>query len=47
MKRASWLVPTIAAAAAIVAAGIFLLYKLAQASSQREKWEDYDDYGWS
>jgi hypothetical protein len=45
--RAKWLVPTISAAVVVVAAAVFLLYKLAQASANQKKWEDYDDYGWS
>jgi uncharacterized membrane protein YsdA (DUF1294 family) len=46
-KRARWLIPTVAAALTIITAAVFLLYKLAQASANQKKWEDYDDYGWS
>jgi len=46
-KRKKWLIPTIAAALAIIAAAAFLLYKIGQHSANAEKWKDYDDYGWS
>ncbi|MCL1881325.1 MAG: hypothetical protein FWF76_04020 [Oscillospiraceae bacterium] len=45
--RKNWLIPTVIAAATIITAAVFMLYKIAQASANQKKWEDYDDYGWS
>ncbi|MCL1831833.1 MAG: hypothetical protein FWG45_02845 [Oscillospiraceae bacterium] len=47
MKKAKWLIPAISATVIVITAAVYLLYKLAQASTYRKKWEDYDDYGWS
>jgi uncharacterized membrane protein YsdA (DUF1294 family) len=46
-KKTNLLIPAIAAVVAIITAAVFLLYKIGQHSANREKWEDYDDYGWS
>jgi uncharacterized membrane protein YsdA (DUF1294 family) len=46
-RKARWLIPAIGAAVVVVAAAVFLLYKLAQASANQKKWEDYDGCGWS
>ena len=47
IKNKNWVIPAIASIAAIIVAAAFLLYKIGQQSANREKWEDYDDYGWS
>ncbi|MDR1755321.1 MAG: hypothetical protein LBR74_10585 [Eubacterium sp.] len=47
MKKNNRALSIICAFICIVAAAAFLVYKLGQNSAQKEKWKDYDDYGWS
>ncbi|MCL2036837.1 MAG: hypothetical protein FWG83_05580 [Oscillospiraceae bacterium] len=46
-KKNGWVIPAVAAIVAIITAAAYLLYKLGQLNASREKWGDYDDYGWS
>ncbi|MCL2077136.1 MAG: hypothetical protein FWH08_01865 [Oscillospiraceae bacterium] len=47
MFKKHWVISGGAALLLVVAAAAFLLYKLGQQSVYSEKWQDYDDYGWS
>ncbi|MCL2633040.1 MAG: hypothetical protein FWD34_00840 [Oscillospiraceae bacterium] len=46
-KHKKWLIPVSSAILVIIAAAVFLLFKIGQQSANLQKWKDYDDYGWS
>lgn len=46
-ENTGFIVTVATAVILIAAAAAFIMFKLGQQSVQREKWKDYDDYGWS
>lgn len=47
MNTKNLMLPIIAAIVVIVSAAAYIIFKLGQQSIYNEKWQDYDDYGWS